>query len=114
MLTNEVYVNIYLLLFLVSAAAFAGFTFRARLIWKSKEKIEELQRELLRINAVILDMEKESSHLEALLQNVKSPVIAMKALGKDDTREMAQVPDISLRKQLLTKDKSDNNKAANK
>lgn len=104
MLTNEVTLNIYLLAFIVILAALAGFSFRARLIIKSRAKIQELEREILNNYEQILDLERETFNMEAQMQDIKSPVIAMKAsVANEESRTSKKVPDISLRKQLLSK-----------
>jgi len=42
--------------------------------------------------------------MEAQIQDIKSPVIAMKTpVAQDELRTAKKVPDISLRKQLLSK-----------
>jgi len=104
MLIHEVTLNIYLLAFIVVLAALAGFSFRARLIMKSRQKIEELEREILNNYEQILELERETNTMEAQIQDIKSPVIAMKAsVAKEESGTSKKVPDISLRKQLLNK-----------
>ncbi len=104
MLTNEITLNIYLLAFIIVAATFAGFSFRASLIVKSRNKIHELEREILTNYATILDLEKETSNMASVLQDMKSPVIAMKAVAKEERPILQKNPDISLRKRLLSKE----------
>jgi cell division protein FtsL len=105
MLTNEVSLNIYLLAFIILAAATAGFSLRTRLITQCRRKIQELEREILNNYENILELEKETSTMESALQDLKSPVISMKKpAGKEDLHISPGVPDISLRKQLLSKD----------
>jgi hypothetical protein len=103
MLTNEVSLNIYLLAFVLGLSVFAGFAFRAKLILKAKAKIEELQREILNNYEVILELERETLSMQSRMQDIKSPVITMKAAGKEAEVTSKKVPDISLRKQLLAK-----------
>ncbi|HEY4156169.1 MAG TPA: hypothetical protein VGM24_12095 [Puia sp.] len=105
MLTNEVTLNIYLLAFVVFLAALAGFGLRATRLIKSRAKIEELEREILNNYERILELERETFNMEAQLQDIKSPVIAMKtpAAKKEEMRASQKFPDISLRKQLLGK-----------
>jgi cell division protein FtsL len=104
MLIHEVTLNIYLLALIVFLAAVAGFGFRSRLIAKSREKIQELEREILNNYEQILELERETNSMEAQIQDIKSPVIAMKAPAvKEELRTSKKVPDISLRKQLLSK-----------
>mgnify|MGYP001551162885 CR=1 FL=1 len=104
MLIYEVTLNIYLLAFSVFLAALAGFSFRARLVVKCREKIHELEREILNNYEQILELERETNSMEAQIQDIKSPVIAMKTpVAQDELRTAKKVPDISLRKQLLSK-----------
>jgi hypothetical protein len=104
MLINEVTLNIYLLAFVLILSAFVGFAFRAKIILKYRAKIEELEREILSNYAYILDLEKETLHMENKIQDIKSPVITMKTPGKEvEVSSSQKVPDISLRKQLLSK-----------
>jgi cell division protein FtsL len=103
MLTNEVTLNIYLLAFVIGLSVFVGFAFRARIILKYRAKIEELEREILNNYAHILDLERETLNMENKIQDIKSPVITMKATSKEVEVTSKKVPDISLRKQLLSK-----------
>ena len=104
MFINEVTLNVYLLAFIVLLSALAGFSFRAKLILKSKEKIQELEKEVLNSYHQILELERETLALETQMQDIKSPVISMKAAVKNEELRVAKkVPDISLRKELLGK-----------
>jgi cell division protein FtsL len=104
MFINEVTLNIYLLAFIVLLSALVGFSFRAKLMLKSKEKIQELEAEILNSYHQILELERETLAMENQIQDVKSPVITMKAaINKEELRVTKKVPDISLRKELLGK-----------
>ena len=103
MLNNEVTLNIYLLAFILGLSVFVGFAFRAGMAHKYRAKIEELQREILSNYSHILDLERETLHMENKIQDVKSPVITMKTPNKEVEVSSKKVPDISLRKQLLSK-----------
>ena len=105
MLTNEVSLNIYLLATVLGLSVFVGFAFRARMILKCRSKIEELEREILNNYAHILELEKETLTIETRMQDIKSPVITMtmNAPHKEAEVTSKKVPDISLRKQLLSK-----------
>jgi hypothetical protein len=104
MLTNEVTLNIYLLASIIVLAVIAGFSFRASLIIKSRAKIEELEREILNNYEQILELERETYNMETRMQDIKSPVIAMKSsITGEELRTTKKLPDISLRKQLLSK-----------
>jgi cell division protein FtsL len=103
MLTNEVSLNIYLFALILGLSFFVGFAFRARKFFKYRTKIEELEREILNNYAHILDLERETLNMENKMQDIKSPVIAMKASAIEADVSSKKVPDISLRKQLLSK-----------
>lgn len=103
MFTNEVTVSIYLLASLVGISIFAGYAIKSKMIVKCRAKIEELEREILNNYAHILELERETSKMESQMQDIKSPVITMKAAEKENEVSLKKVPDISLRKQLLSK-----------
>jgi len=103
MFNNEVTVNIYLLAFILGLSVLVGFAIRAGIARKYRAKIEELQREILSNYSHILDLERETLNMENQIQDVKSPVITMKAPNKEVEVSSKKVPDISLRKQLLSK-----------
>ncbi len=77
MLTNEVTLNIYLLVIFMAMCVFAGFAFRAKIILRYREKIEELERDILANCSTILDLERETLKLESQAEDMKIPVIAM-------------------------------------
>lgn len=104
MFSNEVTLNIYLLTLIVTLSVLAGFSFRTKIIQKSRSKIQELEREILNNHEQILDLERETFVMENQIQDIKSPVIAMKAPpGNEELRLAKKLPDISLRKELLSK-----------
>jgi cell division protein FtsL len=103
MLTNEVTLNIYLLASILGLSVLVGFAFRARLVLKCRAKIEELEREILNNYEHILELERETLHMENRIQDTKIPVITMKTPIKEAEVTSKKVPDITLRKQLLSK-----------
>jgi hypothetical protein len=103
MFTNEVTVSIYMLAFLVGVSIFAGYRIKSKMIVKCRTKIEELEREILNNYAHILELERETSAMESQMQDIKSPVISMKSPDKEIVADIKKVPDINLRKQLLSK-----------
>ena len=103
MLTYEVTVNIYLLASIVGFSVLVGFAFRTKMIRKYRAKIAELEREILNNYEHILELERETSNMESTIQDIKSPVITMKNPNKELEVISKKVPDISLRKQLLSK-----------
>ena len=103
MLTNEVSLNIYLLAFILGLSVLVGFAFRAKMILKARTKIEELEREILNNYEVILELERETLSMQSHMQDIKSPVIAMKTPTLEPPVTSKKIPDIILRKQLLAK-----------
>ena len=103
MLTTEVTLNIFLLAFILGLSVLVGFAFRAKMYLKFRTKIQELEREILNNCEHILELEKETLNIENQMQDIKSPVITMKAPAKELEVISKKVPDISLRKQLLSK-----------
>ena len=111
----EVTINVFVFALILLVAAIVGFSFRSRQMLQSLSKIEKLEREVLSNYAQILDLEKENSFLEGKLQDIKIPVITMKAPAKDEEIQLNHtVPDITLRKQLLSKENLQKNIATGK
>jgi hypothetical protein len=111
MLTNEVTLNIYLLVTVLGFSVLAGFAFRAGIIMRYRTKIQELERELLNSHQQVLELEHETLSMESQMQDIKSPVITMKA-PSIEVEVSKKVPDISLRKQLLSKKNIDQQSAS--
>jgi hypothetical protein len=103
MLSYEVSFNIFSIAILVGLSVLVGFSLRAKMAMKYRTKIEELEREILNNYEHILELEREGLTVESRLQDLKSPVIAMKAANLELEVNTKKVPDISLRKQLLSK-----------
>jgi|KBSSwiStaDraftv2_1062776.scaffolds.fasta_scaffold1841727_1 uncharacterized membrane protein YciS (DUF1049 family) len=103
MLNNEVTLNLYLLASVLGISLLVGYVIRTGIVMKCKSKIEELEREILSNYEYILELEKETSTMESKIQDITSPVIAMKAPVKEELRVSKKIPDISLRRELLLK-----------
>lgn len=107
MFINEVTLNIYLLAFIVMSSVLAGFSFRSKRLLKYREKIQKMEREILSHCEQILDLERENLNMECRMQDITSPVIAMKTpVIHEELRIVKKVPNISLRKELLGKKNS--------
>lgn len=63
LLVIEISVNAFLLFGLLAIAFVAGYLVRAQLIKKCRKRINELERDMLRDNARILELEKEKADL---------------------------------------------------
>jgi hypothetical protein len=104
MFINEVTLNIYLLALVIGLSVWVGFAIRSKKVLQCRTKIEELEREILNNYAHILELERESLNMELQAQDTKSPVITMKAPSREIMETASKKnPDISLRKQLLSK-----------
>jgi ABC-type siderophore export system fused ATPase/permease subunit len=112
MLTNEVTLNFYMLAAVLGISFFIGYAIRSKKMLKSRIKIQELEREILNNYEHILELEKEGLIIENRLQDIKSPVITMKAPGKELDLLSKKVPDINLRKELLSKRNIDRQSAS--
>lgn len=103
MLNNEVTLNLYLLASVLGLSLVIGYVIRTGIVMKCRSKIEELEREILSNYEYILELEKETSTMESKIQDITSPVIAMKAPVKEELRVSKKIPDLSLRRELLLK-----------
>jgi ABC-type siderophore export system fused ATPase/permease subunit len=97
----EFSINVFVLALIILIAAILGFLARGAQVRRKLDKIDELEREVLSNYAQILELEKENTALESKLQDITIPVIAMKATVQEENKK---VPDITLRKQLLSKE----------
>ena len=104
MLSIELSINIFVLASIVIGAALISFLFRARQISRCRHKIEELEREILNNYAEILNLEKENTSMESKLQDIQSPVIAMKSSIKEEAADGEKFPDVATRKKLLSRE----------
>ena len=82
------------------------------MIQKCRAKIAELEREILNNYEHILELERETSNMESRIQDIKSPVITMKTPNKEPEVISKKVPDISLRKQLLSRKNNEHQSAS--
>jgi cell division protein FtsL len=112
MFTNEVTLNIYLLAAIVGFSFFVGYIVRAKMILKYRAKVEELEREVLNNYENILELERETLTIENRIQDIKIPVITMMTPNKEVAVTSKKVPDISLRKELLSKKNIDRQSAS--
>lgn len=96
MLALVIPVNIYLLGGILMGAFFTGFLVRSTQMKSKKKKVLELENEMLRNHAEILELQKEKSLLEQKLKDVHIPVISMNP-AKDENNT-SKLPEVSLRK----------------
>jgi cell division protein FtsL len=114
MLTIEFTINIFVFAIIVLAAVLIGFSLRSSQLKRCHSKIEELEREILNNYAHILELEKENTSMETKLQDIEIPVIAMKPAPREEQQQNQKVPDITLRKKLLSKENLQKQSASGK
>ena len=83
MLAIEITLNLFIVLGLIGFAFVAGFVLRGQKLSALKEKIAELETEMLNNHANILQLQREKALLENQLQQSQIPVIPITA-AKDD------------------------------
>jgi hypothetical protein len=88
---------------IVFASALAGFFLRTTQIARSRARIILLEQEIRGNHAEILELQKDFIALELKMNVSKGPVIKMKNISKENNEKL---PDVSLRKKLLTKENS--------
>ena len=102
--TIELTIDLFLLCGIVLLAAFAGFALRAGQLARKNRRINDLEKEMMKAYAEILDAQKESCEMESRLRDLTNPVITMKHPGKEEEPEDEQRPDASsLRKNRPTR-----------
>lgn len=77
MLAIELKLNLFVLAGIVLSSFFLGFMFRRNRINSFKQKVIELEKEMLNNHADILELQKQKAHLEQNLQASKIPVIPL-------------------------------------
>lgn len=89
-----------LLLFpLVAIIGFViGLAFRSAQVVKARNRVAELDKDLLNSHAEILELHREKSELEQKLKDSPIPVIPIK--GKEENNP-DKMPDVAVRKKLL-------------
>jgi hypothetical protein len=102
MLMFDITTNVYVFAAIVFASAFAGFFLRTTQIARSRAQIILLEQEIRNGHAEILELQRDFIALELKMNVVKGPVIKMKNVLKAESDE--KLPDVSLRRKLLTKE----------
>ncbi|HEX4373702.1 MAG TPA: hypothetical protein VHZ50_10400 [Puia sp.] len=102
MFTIDVTTNVYVFTAIVFASALGGFFLRTTQIARSRARIIFLEQEIRDNHTEILELQKDFIALELKMNVVKGPVVKMKNVLKADGDE--KLPDVSLRKKLLTKE----------
>jgi len=82
MLAIQISVNIFLVLGAVIAAFGVGYMIRSVQVNSLRKKVLELESEMLRNHAEILNLQQSKANLELTIKESKIPVIPIK--GKED------------------------------
>lgn len=101
MLAIQITVNLFLILGGFIGAFALGFILRSAQLSASRKKVLELESEMLRSHAEILELQKSKANLELTIKESKIPVIPIK--GKEDD---ASAQDAMGRKKFVAPNKS--------
>jgi len=82
MLAIQIVVNIFLVFGLIVGAFGVGYVIRSVQVNSLRKKVLELESEMLRNHAEILDLQRNKANLEIAIKESKIPVIPIK--GKED------------------------------
>jgi septal ring factor EnvC (AmiA/AmiB activator) len=86
-------INTLALLLIVAVSALSGFLARQHQLAGKKNRITELEREMMQAHAELLDTQKEFCELETKMKDLTSPVISMKPTSKEEGGQKEQMPD---------------------
>ena len=90
MLAITISLNLFSLIALLLSFAFIGFLFRSAQIRSLKGKVIELETEMLRNHADILDLQKEKALLEQKINESKIPVIPLKSSKEEESSSQGE------------------------
>ena len=89
MLAIQISVNIFLVLGAVIAAFGVGYMIRSAQVNSLRKKVLELESEMLRNHAEILNHQRSKATLEQTINESKIPVIPMKGKEEDSANQEA-------------------------
>ncbi len=115
MFTMTISLPVYVVSFLLIAGAALGYAVRAGQRLRMRKTIEELEQARHAANARVLELEKETLHLESSIREWQIPVIPFKkpaGSAADAVTPRITAPDMSLRKQLLRKNDDNRHSAS--
>lgn len=94
-------VNVFLIGGIVLVAAYIGFIFRSSQLSKYRQRISELEKDILSNYADILDLQKDKAVLEQRLKETSDiPVIPINTIPGDE-KKGDKMQDVSIRKKFL-------------
>ena len=101
MLAIPITVNLFLLVGFVAFSFLLGFAFRSVQIKSLKNKVGQLEKEMLATHAEILELQSEKVLLEEKLKESSPiPVIPINVVSEEKAGDKIQ--DVSIRKKLLS------------
>lgn len=101
MLAIPITVNLFLLVGLLAFSVLIGFVFRRGQLKSLKNKIANLEKEMLLAHAEILDLQRDKVSLELKLKESSPiPVIPINAVAEEKNAD--KMPDVTMRKKLLS------------
>jgi hypothetical protein len=83
MLAIQISVNVFMVLGAVIAAFGVGYMIRSAQVNSLRKKVLELESEMLRNHAEILNLQRNKASLEQTIKESKIPVIPMKGKEED-------------------------------
>ena len=101
MLAIPITVNLFVLVGCLALSGLFGFAFRSGQIKSLKNKISNLEMEMLSTHAEILELQRDKVNLEhKLKESSPIPVIPINAVAEDKNAD--KLPDVTMRKKLLS------------
>jgi uncharacterized protein YlxW (UPF0749 family) len=73
----DITLDIYIFVLIIAVAMMTGHLNRSRQVARKQRRIAALEKEMVQAHAELLEAQKENCQLEAKLQDVTNPVIAM-------------------------------------
>ena len=89
MLAIQISVNIFLVMGAVIAAFGVGYMIRSVQVNSLRKKVLELESEMLRNHAEILNLQRSKANLELTIKESKIPVIPIKGKEEDSSSQEA-------------------------
>jgi hypothetical protein len=101
MLAIPITVNLFVLVGCLALSGIFGFAFRSGQIRSLKNKISNLEKEMLVTHAEILELQRDKVNLEhKLKESSPIPVIPINTVADDKNGD--KMPDVTMRKKLLS------------
>lgn len=99
LLVINIEINLFVIAALMILSAFLGYILRSRQIEKQKNRVEELEKEMLANHAEILQIQREKIDLLKMIEQPAIPVIPLNT--SKDEKAADKLPDVAARKKML-------------